>query len=366
MKVPTNDLRLQYISIKKDIDRAIKKVIDGSDFVKGNAVEQFEKSFAHYCKSRYCIGVGSGTQGILVALLACGVTRGDEVITVANTFAGTIEPILLIGAIPVFIDIHAQSHLCNEDSIEAAITSKTKVIVPVHLYGQMAHMKKICRIAKKYNLKVIEDCCQAHGATHYDIKAGTFGDAGVYSFFPSKTLGAFGDAGCVITNSNSIAKTLRQLKNHGQTKTYNHTILGMNARMDGIQASVISAKLPHLDDWIQKRRKIAHFYDTHLTEKVKKPYEMENNYHTYCLYTIEAPKRNMLSRYLQQKNIYTSIHYPKPLYHQKAFLSSRFPKGILPQVEDASKYVISLPIYPEMTQKQLNYVVRHLNFFYGD
>jgi len=363
MNVPINDLYSQYKTIQKEIDATIINVIKNSDYIHGDAVEHFEKSFARFCQSKYCVGVSSGTNGILLALMACGITQGDEVITVANTFAGTIEPILHVGAVPVFVDINKATRLIDENKIESAITRKTKVIIPVHLYGQMANMKAIMCIAKKHNLKVIEDCCQAHGATHHNIKAGTFGDTGVYSFFPSKNLGAFGDAGCVITNNNTIAKTINQLKNHGQTKKY-HTILGMNARMDGIQASILSVKLPHLDSWIQQRRKIAHFYNANLTDKVIKPYEAEYNFHTYCLYTIEAPHRDKLGAYLLGKGIQTSIHYPKPLYQQKAFRSSRYKKGILPCTEYALKHVISLPLYPEMNRHRMRYVADQLNLFY--
>src|SRR3989338_157847 len=360
MKVPLVDLKRQYVQIQSEIATAIQQVITDTAFVLGKYTEQFEVEFARYCQVQHCVGLNSGSDGLLLAYIACGVKAGDEVITVANTFFATTEPLAHLGATPVFVDIDPTTYLIDPEKIEAAITPKTKVIVPVHLYGQMADMTNIMAIARKYNLKVIEDCAQAHGATHQGQKAGTFGYIGIYSFYPGKNLGAYGDAGCIVTNNSEYAQLVRKLRDHGRSSKYEYDIAGYSSRMDGLQAAILSTKLKYLEKWNKARRKAAAHYNELLPEEIKKPVETKNNRHVYHLYVIEVANRNRVLSYLTENGVEAGIHYPIPLHLQPPYSASVMSHTSLPRTEAAAKNILSLPLFPEITDEELQYIVRQV------
>lgn len=361
MKIPLVDLKRQYRSIKQEIDEAIARVIGDSAFILGKYTEAFEQSFADYCGVKHCIGLNSGTDGLHLAYRALGIGPGDEVITVANTFFATTEPLAHLGARPVFVDIDLQTYLIDPKKIEAAITKKTKAIVPVHLYGQMADMTSIKAIAKRNRLKIIEDCAQAHGATHQGKKAGVFGDIGVYSFYPGKNLGAYGDAGCIVTSSQELANTIRRLRDHGRMSKYSHEMFGLSSRMDGLQAAVLAVKLRHLDKWIDKRRAIATRYTKLLPQTLKKPVETEGNRHVYHLYTVEVDRREEVVSHLRREGIEVGIHYPMPLHRQPAYQSFGFQAGRLLTTELVASRILSLPLFPELTEDEVSFIVNKVS-----
>jgi dTDP-4-amino-4,6-dideoxygalactose transaminase len=303
MKIPFLNLKVQYESIKDEINAAIQQVLDTCAFAGGPFVEQFEREFAKFCHSRKCVGVGSGTEAIWIALLALGVRPGDEVITVPNTFIATAEAISFCGATPIFVDIDEQTYTINPEKIEAAITPRTKAIVPVQLFGQMADMDPIMEIAKVNNLFVIEDSCQAHGAEYKCRQAGSIGDVGCFSFYPGKNLGAYGEAGAVVTNDLKLAEKMAMLRDHGQIKKYHHSIIGWNARMDGIQGAVLKIKLKYLTAWNEARRKNAKIYNKLLSDVdgVITPVEKDYGRHVYHVYAIRVQNRDdLISRYMKK------------------------------------------------------------------
>lgn len=358
MKIPLVDLKRQYQSIKGEIDEAIARVIGDSAFILGKYTAAFEQSFADYCGVKYCVGLNSGTDGLHLAYRVLGIGPGDEVMTVANTFFATTEPLYHLGAKPVFVDIDRQTYLIDTAAIESKITKKTKAIVPVHLYGQMANMTQIRALARKYHLKVIEDCAQAHGATHRGKKAGSLGDIGVYSFYPGKNLGAYGDAGCIITNNQALANTVRKLRDHGRMSKYEHELFGYSSRVDGLQAAILTVKLRHLDRWTDRRRSIAKRYTALLPGTLKKPIEAEGNRHVYHLYTVEVDRRAAIANRLRHEGIEVGIHYPRPLHQQPAYQSYGFQHGLLPITETVADRILSLPLFPEMTEDEIKFIAK--------
>jgi dTDP-4-amino-4,6-dideoxygalactose transaminase len=356
--IPFGNLKRQYELLKEEIDTATVEVYESGWFVLGKQVESFEANFAKYCGAKYSIGVGSGTEALHLALIACGVGPGDEVITVANTCIPTISAISFAGATPILVDIDDRSFTINPLLIEERIGSKTKAIIPVHLYGQCADMNPILDIAKRYNLKVIEDCAQSHRSLYHGRVAGTMGHAGAFSFYPSKNLGALGDGGLVLTNDEEIADKLVKLRNYGQEKRYYHSIKGFNSRLDELQAAILNVKLPHLDSWNQRRREIAKKYDRAFSgTSILCPQEMSDRFHTYHLYVVRVKEREQFQSLLQEKGIATIIHYPVPVHLQESYSECRNQSKYLPVTENLAGEIVSLPLYPELTDEEVDYVI---------
>ncbi len=361
MKIPLVDLKAQYQSIKPEIDSAIARVIDSTQFILGPEVKAFEEEVAAYIGAKYAIGVASGTDALHLGLIAAGVGPGDEVITTPFTFIATAEAITNCGAKPVFVDIQPDTFNMDPAKIEAKITKKTKAILPVHLYGQPADMDAILQIAKKHNLKVLEDCAQAFGASYKNKKVGSLADAGCFSFFPSKGLGGYGDGGMVTTNDPSIDEKVRMLRAHGAKITYYHLIPGFNSRLDAMQAAILRAKLKHLDEWNRLRTEIAGAYARNLsrTKGVLPPANKPDSRHSFNYYTLRFAKdinRNELKKSLEAAGIGTMVYYPLSLHLQDAYKSLGYKRGDFPESERAENEVISLPIYPEMTAEQITYI----------
>jgi len=356
------DLKKQYQSIKKEIDETIKSVLNKSHFILGPEVEEFEKQVAKYCRAKYAIGVNSGTDALLLSLMALNIGQGDEVITTPFTFISTAEVIALCKAKPVFVDIDLETFNIDADKIEKVITKKTKAIIPVHLFGQSAEMDKIMKIARKYKLKVIEDAAQSIGAKYKGKITGTIGDTGCLSFFPSKNLGCFGDGGMVITNNKNLADKIRILRAHGSKIKYYHHYLGINSRLDALQAAILKVKLKHLDKWSEQRRKNAQYYNDQLKniKGVVVPKTTTDNTHIFNQYTIKVKRRSQLQKYLKVRNIPTQIYYPSPLHLQSVFKYLKYKKGDFPKAEKACKEVLSLPIYPELPKKEQNFIIKNI------
>ena len=358
MKVPFLDLHAHHRPLRAEIDRAIAQVIDANAFAGGPFVTSFEKDFATFCGCEHAIGVGNGTDAVWLALLACGIGNGDEVITVPSTFMATAEAITYCGATPVFVDIDERSYTMDPAQIEKAITPKTKAIVPVHLFGQTADMDPILELARDRRLFVIEDAAQAHGAEYEGKRAGTLGDAGCFSFYPGKNLGAFGEAGAVVTNDAQINERIRILRDHGQPQKYHHSMIGWNGRMDGIQAAVLQVKLKHLDRGNALRRQHAAEYNSAFAEigAVTTPMEAGWGKHVYHVYAIRVPDRDGVAAHLTKAGISSGIHYPIPVHLQEAYRSLGYSRGSFPISEQTSDDFLSLPMYPELTSEQLQYV----------
>jgi dTDP-4-amino-4,6-dideoxygalactose transaminase len=363
MKVPYLDLKAQYESIRGEIADAIQQVLDRTAFAGGPFVAQFEKEFAVFCGTRFSTGVGSGTDALWMALLALGVGPGDEVITVPDTFIATAEAISWCGAKPVFVDVDPVTYNMDPSKIEAAVTPKTRAIIPVHLFGQMADMGPIMEIARKRKLLVVEDASQAHGAEYKGRKAGSIGDAGCFSFYPGKNLGAYGEAGAVVTNDAALDGKIRMLRDHGQAKKYHHAMVGWNARMDGIQGAVLSVKLRHLPAWNEGRRRNAGIYDELLGAMagVVAPKEAACGKHVYHIYAIRVPQRDRVIDSLAEKEIYCGIHYPIPVHLLDAYKSLNLGVGSFPVAEKSAAEFVSLPMFPELTPEQIQYVAEGLN-----
>jgi len=367
MNVPFLDLKAQYVTIKDDISAGLQEVLDNSSFAGGPMVEKFENQFALFCHCDYAIGTGNGTDALWMALLGLGIGPGDEVITSTSTFIATAEAISFCGAKPVFVDIDEQTYNIAPSLIEDAITSKTKAIIPVHLFGQPADMDTILEIARKHSIFVIEDACQAHGAEYKKRIAGSMGDAGCFSFYPGKNLGAYGEAGAVVTNNNELADRLRMFRDHGQKKKYYHAIVGWNARMDGFQGAVLGAKLPHLPAWTDARRKNAALYNSLLStvEKIITPYEAEYVKHVYHIYAIRTPDRDTFIEEMAHKGISCGIHYPVPLHLQEAYHDLGYREGDFPVAEKCSREFVSLPMYPELPEQSIRYVAEKIMEFHN-
>jgi dTDP-4-amino-4,6-dideoxygalactose transaminase len=364
------DLRAQYLAIRGEIDAAVQRVIENSQFILGPEVDAFEKEMAAYCGTAYAVGVASGTEALQLALLACGVGPGDEVITTPFTFIATAEAITQCGAVPVFVDIDPVTYNIDPKLIGAKITAKTRCILPVHLYGHPADMASIMAIANKHNLRVIEDCAQALGASVIAPKnviaseakqsrVGAIGDAGCLSFFPSKVLGAYGDGGMVVSNDAQVAENLKMLRNHGAKQKYYHLVPGFNSRLDGLQAAILRVKLRYLDKWIGQRREKAALYAEYLGKiaGVSVPHETEGCHHCYNYYTVRltGPKinREALQKGLSAKGISSMVYYPVSLHLQAVYAAQGGKQGHYPVSERAQDEVLSLPIYPEMTGEQV-------------
>ncbi|MCM8786984.1 MAG: DegT/DnrJ/EryC1/StrS family aminotransferase [Candidatus Omnitrophica bacterium] len=356
------DLKAQYKKIKKEINKAVKDVIKRADFINGKDVQLFEKEFVQYCGVKYAVGVASGTAALHLSMVALGIKPGDEIITTPHTFAATIEPVIWLGAKPVFVDIDEKTYNINPDLIEKTITKKTKAILPVHLYGQPCQMDKIMRIAKKYNLLVIEDCAQAHGAEFKEKKVGSFGDVGCFSFFPAKNLGCYGDGGMVVTNKKEIADKIRLLRNHGREEKYEHLIVGYGERLDTFQAAILRVKLNYLDKWNEKRREKAYLYNKLLSKRygIITPYEDSNTKHVFYVYTIRVKNRDKLKKYLEKNGIQTNIYYPIPLHLQPAFKFLGYQKGDFSITEKICQEIISLPLYPELPSVTIKYICEEI------
>lgn len=357
--IPFLDLKSHHAALRTELDRAIKEVIDSGAFAGGPFVEKFERDFAAYCGSRYAIGVGSGTEALWLSLLACGVGPGDEVITVANTFMATAEAISYCGARPVFVDVNETTYTMDPAGLEDAHGPRTKAIIPVHLFGQPADMDPILEFARKHNLFVIEDAAQAHGAKYKGRTAGTLGDAGCFSFYPSKNLGALGEAGAIVTNDAELQEKLRVLRDHGQVHKYRHDVIGWNCRMDGIQAAVLSVKLPYLESGNSLRRTHALQYNRAFDGmgEVITPFEASYARHVYHVYAIRVEERDEVTRFLKERAIQCAVHYPVPIHLQKAYQHLGYATGSLPISERIAREFISLPMFPELTEAQINMVV---------
>jgi len=363
MKVPFLDLKAQYLNIKPEIDSAIAAVIDKTAFAGGPFVAEFEDNFAKYCNCQYAVGVGSGTEALWLPLLALGIGAGDEVITVPDTFIATAEAITLCGATPVFVDIDETTYNMNPALLEAAITPKTKAIIPVHLFGQPADMDPIMAIAKQHNLYVIEDACQAHGATYKGKHTGSMGDVAAFSFYPGKNLGAYGEAGAVVTNNAELAHTMKMFRDHGQTQKYHHGMIGWNSRMDGMQGAILNAKLSYLDSWNESRRKNAALYSELLAGVggVVTPIVADYARHVFHVYAIRVNNRDELIKSLAEQEIFCNIHYPVPVHLQDAYKSLGYGKGSLSVAEQCAEEFLSLPMFPELTAEQIRYVAEQIS-----
>ncbi len=385
MNVPLLDLKKQYQSLKNELDEALIRIAESQYFILGPEVDKMEKAFCKYLNCKYAIGVSSGTDALLIALMALDIQPGDEVIVPTYSFFATAGVVSRMNAVPVFADIDPVTFNIDPDDIEKRITKKTKAIIPVHLYGQSCEMNKIMEIARKHNLKVVEDGAQAIGVQYKDGKhVGTIGDIGCYSFFPSKNLGCFGDGGLVVCNDDELGEKLRILRVHGGKPKYYHKIIGGNFRLDAIQAAVLNVKLPHLDDWSSQRRSNAELYTklfvgaglAQTTGKTK--FDDKNrvllpkavykdsgakNYHIYNQYIIRVENRDAVRKHLSDKGIGTEIYYPVPFHKQECFSSLKYKNGDFPLSEEAADDSIALPIYPELTEDQLKYVVDEIAVF---
>jgi dTDP-4-amino-4,6-dideoxygalactose transaminase len=356
------DLVAQYENIKTEIDDAIQSVIDRAAFASGPFVGEFEKSFARYCGVEHGVGVSSGTTALHVLLESLDIGAGDEVITVPNTFIATVETIVQTGATPVFIDVEESTLNMDPSLLEEAITGRTKAIIPVHLYGQIADMDPILEIARRHDLLVIEDAAQAHGAEYFGRRAGQFGVAATFSFYPGKILGAFGDAGGIVTGDGKIADLARRLSDHGRTDHYAHTRAGYNYRMDGIQAAVLSVKLGHLEGWLEARREKARLYAELLSADVAKtPLEAKECRHVYTYYVIRTPIRQLIQETLAASGISTIVHYPMPLHLQPAFSSLGYTRGQFPVTETATEQILSLPLFAELADQDIERICSLVN-----
>jgi dTDP-4-amino-4,6-dideoxygalactose transaminase len=366
MKLHMVDVVGQYQRIKPEIDAAIQRIIESGQFILGKEVGEFECQVAGYLGAKYAVGCASGTDALQIAMMALGIGPGDEVITTPFTFVATTETIVLLGAKPVYVDIDPKTYNIDPSRIESVITSKTKAIIPVHLYGQAADMDPLMEVARRHDLKVIEDSAQALGASYKGRKVCTFGDVSCISFFPSKNLGAFGDAGMVVCNDPALYEKLRMIVVHGSKVKYHHEILGVNSRLDTLQAAILSVKLRHLENWNAARGKFASRYDVLLAKTpVTAPYVSSVGTHIFHQYTIRAPKRDGLAAHLKEKGIPHAIYYPIPLHLQKAFMIAGNRKGDFPITERACDEVLSLPMHTELNEEQQGYIAETVRGFYS-
>ncbi len=362
MTIPLVDLKIQYLSIKKEIDAAIQNVLQQTDFIGGDAVQEFEKAFGEFCDVKHVIGVANGTDAIHLTLRACGIGDGDEVITAVNTFIATSEAISAAGAKPVFVDNDEATYTIDVSKIEERITPRTKAIIPVHLYGQPADMESIERIAAKHHLIIIEDAAQSHGDFYSGKRLGTFGKAACFSFYPGKNLGAYGDAGAIVSNDDEFASKVRMLANHGRLEKYEHKIEGYNSRLDTLQAAILHVKLAHLEEWTRLRQHHA----ARLTEILRRqqhivtPITRDGSTHVFHLFVVRVENRDAVQQRLKEKGIATGIHYPIPLHLQPAYLYLNHQRSDFPVSERYAPQILSLPLFPELTESQLEYIAGSL------
>lgn len=360
MKVSFADLKGQYYSIKDEIDKVIQSVIESSAFVGGKYLRSFEEKFASYIGAKHCIGVGNGTDALYIALKVLGVEEGDEVITASNSFIATSEAITRAGTKVRFVDCDKNTYNIDVNKIEEIITDKTKAIIPVHLYGQPADMDKILQVAKKYDLFVIEDAAQAHGAKYKDRNVGILGDCACFSFYPGKNLGAYGDGGAMVTDNDEFAKRVRMYANHGRIEKYNHEFEGINSRLDGLQAGILEVKLKYLDKWNERRRVIAKMYNEGLKDVVITPAVLPDVRHVYHLYVIQVKNREKVRKLLLEKGVSTGIHYPTPLPFLKAYSYLGYKPAVFPAAYSLKNKILSLPIHGDMKDEQVQYVIEQL------
>lgn len=368
MKVPFVDLKSQYLTIKKDIDSAIENVLNETAFIGGKYVKTFKEDFQNAYGVKHCIPVANGTDAIYIVMKMLGIGEGDEVITTANSWISTSETISQTGATPVFVDIDPQYYTIDPSKIKEKITSKTKAIIPVHLYGQMADITEIETICKAHNLYLIEDCAQSHFSALNGIKAGVIGIASTFSFYPGKNLGAYGDAGCILTNNSELAEKMTMFANHGALTKHNHLIEGINSRLDGLQAAILSVKLPHLNNWTEARIANAKKYDAVLAGvgDLQLPAVRPNSRHTFHLYVIKTAHRDALKTYLESHGVETAIHYPvalplMPAYTRLGADATEYPVGT-----DHVNKILSIPMYPELSNEQMDYIVKIIRSFYAN
>jgi dTDP-3-amino-3,4,6-trideoxy-alpha-D-glucose transaminase len=364
--LPLIDLKRQYETIKPEIQQAINTVLEQTDFIMGQAVGDFEAQFATFCGAKYAVGVASGTAAIHLVLHALGVGAGDEVITVGHTFIASAEPIISMGAKPVFVDVEPDYFTLDPAKLEAAITPRTKAIMPVHLYGQPADLASIQKIAERYRIPIIEDAAQAHGAVYRGQKIGAISIATCFSFYPGKNLGAYGDAGAITTNDDQLAARVRRLRNHGRKDKYEHLEPGYGERLDTLQAAILRVKLTHLADWNERRRYWAAYYDEALGSfpELQIPAVRPDCEHVYHLYVIRHPRRDALMVHLKNAGIQAGVHYPIPLHLQLAFKDLGLRRGDFPVTEALAESVLSLPIFPEMTEAEANRVSEAIRQFF--
>jgi dTDP-4-amino-4,6-dideoxygalactose transaminase len=365
MRVPFVDLKTQYQNIKEEVMSEIGQALDGMQLFLGKNVKTLEEEYARFCTTSDAIGVGSGTDALHIALRAYGIGQGDEVITVAHTFIATTEAIILAGAKPVFVDIDPDTYTMDVSQVEKMINGNTKAILPVHLYGQPADMDPILELARKYNLKVIEDSCQAHGAEYKGRRAGSLGDAGCFSFYFSKNLGAYGESGIITTSDAEFAARCRMIRDHGSSQKYQHSMIGFNGRLDEIQAAVLRIKLSHLDTWTENRRKLAGMYNENLPDEFITPKEESWAKHVYHLYVIRTPERDRLKEWFDGKGIGCGMHYPIPVHMQEAWRNYGGEEYSLPVTEKITGEILSLPIYPEMSDEEIDYVCESVKEYCG-
>jgi dTDP-4-amino-4,6-dideoxygalactose transaminase len=358
MQIPLVDLQAQYQPIKQEIMAALEGALESMQLFLGPHSQAFENEFAQYCGCEYGIGVSTGTDALTLALRACDIGNGDEVVTVANTFIATVEAIALVGATPVFVDIDPETYMLDWRQLEQVLTSRTRAIIPVHLYGHPVDMQPVLDFARVHGQRVIEDASQAHGAIYRGERVGSMGDIGCFSFYFSKNLGAYGEAGMCVTNDARLAETLRKLRDHGSLIRYHHEILGVNARMDEIQAAVLRVKLHYLEQWNAARRANANFYTEQLRGVVEAvPVVRPGSTHVYYLYVIRVGERAHFRKELEREGIATGMHYPTPIHLQPACLHYGYVRGMLPVTEVVTERIVSLPMYPELTTEQLQTVV---------
>ena len=388
MNIPLIDLKAQYKSISEDLDRVTKEVLSSAGYIMGKNVTEFEKEFAEYIGVKHAISVGNGTDALVIALKSLGIGAGDEVITTPFTFFATAETISAVGATPVFVDVEKDTFNIDPTKIEDKITNKTKAILPVHIFGQSAKMDEINAIAKKHNLKVIEDACQAVGSKYKGKNIGTLGDVACFSFFPTKNLGCAGDGGIIVTSDDSIATIARALRTHGSGETgqkaynllnnineevqtvknsddtvynplkYYNYLIGFNTRLDAIQAAILRVKLPHLDKWNAKRREIAKIYDENLKDtELVTPVIKEENESVYHMYILQSEKREAILEKLKEKGVATGVYYPVPLHLQKVYKDLGYKEGDMPVAEYLSHRTFAIPVYPELNDEQVNYII---------
>lgn len=364
MTIALVDLKKQYQLIKKEIDQAIQRVIDSVAFIGGSEVEMFEKEFALHCGTKYCVGLNSGTDALNFICKALGLGPGDEVIVPVNTYISTALAVNYVGARPVFVDCDSVYNI-DVSQIEGKINSKTKAIMAVHLCGQAADMDNILKIARKHKLLIIEDACQAHGATYKGKKVGTFGIATAFSFYPGKNLGAYGDGGAVVTNNRRLAEKIKKLHEYGQKEKYIHVEKGTNSRLDALQAAILRVKLKYLDQWIRERRAVAAYYLKKLKNlPLKLPQIRVHQEHAFHLFVVETEKRDKLLSFLKNKGIFCGIHYPIPIHLQKAYRELSHKRGDFPIAEKAANRMMSLPLYPELTKREIDFICDSIGEFF--
>ena len=358
MQIPLVDLQAQYQTIKPEVLAAFEDVLDHMQLFLGPHSRAFENEFATYCGCKYGVGLSSGTDALVLALRACEIGPGDEVITVANSFIATVEAIAVVGATPVFVDIDPDTYMMDYRQLESALTSQTRAIIPVHLYGHAVELKPVLEFARSHGLRVIEDASQAHGATYEGQRVGGFGDIGCFSLYYSKNLGAYGEAGICVTNDPILAESLRILRDHGSLVRYEHQVLGVNARLDELQAAVLRVKLRYLEQWNAARQAHAHIYSEQLQGIVEAvPIVQPGVSHVYYVYVVRVGERDQFRKFLEQEGIATGIHYPIPIHLQPACARYGYRRGMLPVTEDVAERIVSLPMYPELNTEQIQRVI---------